>query len=515
MSAIFLSYRRDDSSGYAGRLFDNLAERFGRERVFMDIETLEPGMDFVAGIDRAIESCGAVIAMIGPNWVKAQDVEGHRRLDNPHDFIRLEITSALTRNVRVIPVLVHNASMPSEQELPEPLRPLCRLQASEISDNRWEFDVRRLADVLEPLIAENEESPTAGPSAAKTPAAETGTGTTPGPEPDGRATGWLAVVAAVVLAAGGGAWWLSQPSSNGQAPATVENPMQSPPETTAGSNTAATAVPSPEPPMVPVPPAEKMHLEPPPAEASPNPPAAAETESVAAPEIRGPSPDDLRQAEIAELLGAAEIDMAELRLTRPPGNNAFERFQRVLELEPHNPAAREGLIVITERYHGLAGEALDRGALDRAQRHLDSARLVDPDADWLTPVQREIDEQRQEEAQAMHRPEPATHTDAAYREACLAECENRHRSCREEIDPQTEENCLRNHEMTCEQRYESCMSDPSKLFMGEVSRESDCIGIHIECRKSIARDCATAAQNPERQCEAQMETCTQRCQNAE
>ena len=119
MSAIFLSYRRDDSSGYAGRLFDNLSERFSRERVFMDIETLEPGMDFVAGIDRAIESCGAVIAMIGPNWVKAQDGEGHRRLDNPHDFIRLEITSALTRGVRVIPVLVHKASMPLEQELPE------------------------------------------------------------------------------------------------------------------------------------------------------------------------------------------------------------------------------------------------------------------------------------------------------------------------------------------------------------------------------------------------------------
>ena len=73
MSAIFLSYRRDDSSGYAGRLFDNLAERFGRERVFMDIETLEPGMDFVAGIDRAIESCGAVTGS-GPRTATAGGV---------------------------------------------------------------------------------------------------------------------------------------------------------------------------------------------------------------------------------------------------------------------------------------------------------------------------------------------------------------------------------------------------------------------------------------------------------
>ena len=510
MSAIFLSYRRDDSSGYAGRLFDNLAERFGRDRVFMDIETLEPGMDFVAGIDRAIESCGAVIAMIGPNWAKAQDGEGRRRLDNPHDFIRLEITSALTRNVRVIPVLVHNASMPSEQELPEPLRPLCRLQASEISDNRWEFDVRRLADVLEPLIAEAEGSPPVAPSAAGT-----GKTTAPGLKTDGRPSGWLALVAAVVLAAGGGAWWLSQSNSTEQVSAMVEQAVPSPPNATARSEPVVKKVPSPEPPADPARPAKTTRVEPAPREASADPRPAAEAEPVDVPKIRGPSPDDLRQGEIAELLRAAEADMAELRLTRPPGNNAFERFQRVLELEPHNPAAREGLIVIAERYHGLAGDALDRGALDRAQRHLDSARLVDPDADWLTPVQREIDQRRQEEAQAMHQPEPATQPDSVGREQCLAECENRHQACREEIDTQAEADCLRNVEVTCEQRYEACMSDSSKLFMGQVSHESDCIGVHIQCRKSATRDCATAIQNAERNCEAQMETCAQRCQNAE
>ena len=510
MSAIFLSYRRDDSSGYAGRLFDNLAERFGRERVFMDIETLEPGMDFVAGIDRAIESCGAVIAMIGPNWAKAQDGEGRRRLDNPHDFIRLEITSALTRNVRVIPVLVHNASMPSEQELPEPLRPLCRLQASEISDNRWEFDVRRLADVLEPLIAEAEGSPTVAPSAAGT-----GKTTAPGSKTDGRPTGWLAVVAAAVLAAGGGAWWLSQSNSTEQVSAMVEQAVPSPPNATARSEPIVKTVRSPEPPADPVRPPETTRMEPAPREASADPRAAAEAEPLVPSESRRPSPADLVQGEIAELLRAAEVDMAELRLTRPAGNNAFERFQRVLELEPHNPAAREGLIVIAERYHGLAGDALDRGALDRAQRHLDSARLVDPGADWLTPVQREIEQRRQEEAQAMHQPEPATQPDSVGREQCLAECENRHQACREEIDTQAEADCLRNVEVTCEQRYEACMSDSSKMFMGQVSHESDCIGVHIQCRKSATRDCATAIQNAERHCEAQMETCAQRCQNAE
>ena len=521
MSAIFLSYRRDDSSGYAGRLFDNLAERFGRERVFMDIETLEPGMDFVAGIDRAIDSCGAVIAMIGPNWIKAQDAEGRPRLDNPNDFIRLEITSALTRGVRVIPVLVHNAIMPSEQELPEPLRPLCRLQACEISDNRWEFDVHRLADVLEPLIAEPEKGPTAAPSppAVAAPAELTRTNTAPGPESDGRPSGWLAAIAAVVLAAGGGAWWLSQSTSTEQAAAAVDEPVPSPPHATPRSHTAVTPVPPPEPPADPALTAEPTNPEPPPRgeplppEAPPTPRPDAEAEPLAVPESREPSPEDLRQREIAELIQAAEIDMVELRLTRPAQNNAFERLKRVLELDPHNPTAREGLIAISERYHGLVEDALARGVLDRAQRHLDSARAVDPGADWLNPMQREIDQRRRVAARPVNRPERAPHPDEADREACLAECETRHQACRAEIDLQTEADCLHGFEETCEERYQSCMSDPGKAFMGEVSHESDCIGVHASCRRSAAKGCAAAPQVAAEHCGTQLDTCSRRCQS--
>ena len=520
MSAIFLSYRRDDSSGYAGRLFDNLAERFGRERVFMDIETLEPGMDFVAGIDRAIESCGAVIAMIGPNWIKARDDEGRPRLDNPHDFIRLEITSALTRGVRVIPVLVHKASMPPEQELPEPLRPLCRLQAFEISDNRWEFDVRRLADVLEPLIAEPEESPTAATSAATAPADVMSTTTMPGPKSGGRPVGWLAAVAVVVLAAGGGAWWLSQSTSTGQLPPPVNEPVPSPPPAATRSETVVTTVPAPEPHAAPAPGTESMRPEPPPPgetlpEATPDPRPAAEVEPVVAPMPLEPSPDDLRQREIAELIHAAEIDLAELRLTRPAGNNAFERFQRVLELEPHNPTAREGLIAITERYHGLVEDALVRGSLDNAQRHLDSAGAVDPGADWLTPLQREIDRRRHVATRPEPKPERAPRTGKADREACLSDCERRHQACRAEIDPQAEASCLSSRAKTCEQRYQSCMSDGSKMFMGQVALESECAGVHIKCSNSAAKGCAAAPQVAETRCETRFDTCTQRCRGSE
>jgi hypothetical protein len=235
MSAIFLSYRRDDSSGYAGRLFDNLAQRFSREQVFMDIETLEPGMDFVAGIDRAIASCGALIAMIGPNWSKAQDSEGRRRLDDPHDFIRLEITAALSRGVRVIPVLVQNARMPLEHELPEPLRPLCRLQACEISNNRWDFDVGRLVDALEPLIREPDNTPTPAAPLATAPTGATDVISPPGQKVDVQPRGWMAIAVAAVLAIVGGAWWFSQSPPGETLHPPIEEPVEPPTNVTSRS----------------------------------------------------------------------------------------------------------------------------------------------------------------------------------------------------------------------------------------------------------------------------------------
>jgi hypothetical protein len=215
------------------------------------------------------------------------------------------------------------------------------------------------------------------------------------------------------------------------------------------------------------------------------------------------------------LVHAAEIDLAELRLTRPAGNNAFERFQRVLELEPRNPIAREGLRMISERYHGLAEDALDRGTLDSAQRYLDAARGVDPGADWLTPLQQAIEQRRHVAGRPDHKPEPAPRMEEADREACLADCERRNRACRAEIDRQTEADCLRNSAQICEQRYEACMSDSSKLFMGQVSLESECAGVHAKCSRSTAKECAAAPQIAEERCEAQFDTCTQRCRSAE
>ncbi len=151
-SRIFISYRRDDSRGDAGRLTDDLKKFFGPNRTFRDIETIEPGMDFVDALNRAVSQCPVLLAIIGPNWLSAKDGEGHRRLDDSNDFIRLEIGTALTRNTRVIPVLVGGATMPKAEQLPVELQPLARRQAYELSDRRWEFDVDQLVQSLESIL---------------------------------------------------------------------------------------------------------------------------------------------------------------------------------------------------------------------------------------------------------------------------------------------------------------------------------------------------------------------------
>lgn len=145
---IFVNYRREDASGYAGRLYERLSDRFGRERVFRDINAIEPGANFVTVIENGLASCEVVLVVIGRQWLLCTS-GGQRRLDNPNDYVRFEIVSALTGNVHVIPVLVAGASMPQEHELPDDLKPLACRQALEVSEIRWEFDVGRLIDALE------------------------------------------------------------------------------------------------------------------------------------------------------------------------------------------------------------------------------------------------------------------------------------------------------------------------------------------------------------------------------
>jgi uncharacterized RDD family membrane protein YckC len=151
---IFISYRREETAYPAGWLYDRLVGRFGGGQVFKDVDSIDLGDDFVEKITIAVGSCHVLLTLIGDQWLTMTDEDGRRRLDDPDDFVRVEIEAALARNVRVIPILVDGARMPRGDELPDSLAKLARRQALELSPSRFDFDTSRLLRVLERTLAE-------------------------------------------------------------------------------------------------------------------------------------------------------------------------------------------------------------------------------------------------------------------------------------------------------------------------------------------------------------------------
>ena len=150
---IFVSYRRQETSHLAGRLYDRLADRFGESQVFIDVDAIEPGVDFAEEIFRAVAACKVLLAIIGAAWLTATDERGGRRLDDPDDIVRLEIEAALARGVRVIPILVEGAVMPTRQDLPESLAGLTRRNALVIRHESFRYDAGRLVTAIERVLA--------------------------------------------------------------------------------------------------------------------------------------------------------------------------------------------------------------------------------------------------------------------------------------------------------------------------------------------------------------------------
>jgi len=148
---IFISYRRDDSAGYTRAIYDKLAQRFTEERIFMDVDAIEPGLPFDEVINQAVSRCKVLIVMIGKRWMEQQPGVGPR-INDEKDFVRIEIAAALSRGIRVIPVLLDGASMPTEEELPEPLRLFARRHAIEISNNRFNSDVDILVEIVRHVL---------------------------------------------------------------------------------------------------------------------------------------------------------------------------------------------------------------------------------------------------------------------------------------------------------------------------------------------------------------------------
>lgn len=140
---VFLSYRRDDAAGYAGRLEEALERRLGRGSAFRDVLDIAPGDDFVRAIRARLADAQAVLVLIGPRWAGG-NTPGQRRIDDPQDMVRLEVATALDAGLRVIPVLLQGAAMPAEDTLPAPLRPLARHNALALTDTHWDADLDRL-----------------------------------------------------------------------------------------------------------------------------------------------------------------------------------------------------------------------------------------------------------------------------------------------------------------------------------------------------------------------------------
>jgi TonB family protein len=148
LSGIFVSYRRSDSQGEAGRLFDDLVKHFGEDTVFMDVSAIEAGRDFRKAIEEGVTKCGVLLVMIGPEWLDAKNEHGGQRLQDPSDFVRIETVSALKRDIPVVPVLVRGAKMPSPEQLPEELRELGYRNCIELTHARWKSDIHLLVEAL-------------------------------------------------------------------------------------------------------------------------------------------------------------------------------------------------------------------------------------------------------------------------------------------------------------------------------------------------------------------------------
>ncbi|MGA8111868.1 MAG: toll/interleukin-1 receptor domain-containing protein [Acidobacteriaceae bacterium] len=207
LRSIFINYRRNDSEGEAGRLFDELSLRFSENSVFMDVAAIEPGRDFRKAIDQSVASCSVLLALIGLEWLSSKDAAGRIRLEDPHDFVRLELASALGRDIPVVPVLVRGARMPTADRLPDDLKDLAYRNAVELTHARWKSDVQVLVQALRPYLDEPPAECADGalPGTAAAPAAKTETvaAATMAPELATRVTrelaGYIGPIAEIVV----------------------------------------------------------------------------------------------------------------------------------------------------------------------------------------------------------------------------------------------------------------------------------------------------------------------------
>ncbi len=147
-SRIFINYRRADTRWAAARLYEGLVQSLGVDRLFIDVDSIPPGVDFAEHLNNFVDQSKAIIVLIGPNWLEVTNDRGERRINDPNDYVNIEIRRALERKVSVIPVLVDGASLPTEDQLPEGLKNLARRQATRLRHESYGQDIDRLSRAL-------------------------------------------------------------------------------------------------------------------------------------------------------------------------------------------------------------------------------------------------------------------------------------------------------------------------------------------------------------------------------
>ena len=149
MPSVFISYRRTDSQTVVGRIYDRLVGELGADNVFKDVDSIDYGEEFAVEIESAVAASDTVLVVIGPSWISATNPDGSRRLEDPDDYVRIEIETGLRLKKRLIPVLVDGAEIPSRRLLPQTLQPLIDRNAAKVNhDPYFDTDINRLIDSL-------------------------------------------------------------------------------------------------------------------------------------------------------------------------------------------------------------------------------------------------------------------------------------------------------------------------------------------------------------------------------
>ncbi len=511
MSATFISYRRNDSAGHTGRLYDHLCESLGEGNVFRDIDTIKPGSDFVDAVQDGIKHCSTLVVVIGNHWLTAEDESG-RRLDHPLDYVRLEISSALKQGIQVLPVLVEGARMPDPTDLPEDIAPLARRQALQLSDDRWDYDVSRLISALtEPDTTR--EYPQKKDAISTDDITAIAAHHIPSDkntfEKKNKSRLISTLVLLMILSAGLVIWlWPGK-----QQPPTSSKKIE---EKTLPIETKEIVVIDTDSVKIERKWDESVTIE---AKEAKQAKQAKEVKEVK--EVKEIEVESIQlQNEITLLLDRARENINRLQLTSPKEDNAVEKYRRILELQPGHTEALHGLEQVSRTYADLATKAAEGNEFNKADSYLNQARSIKSDIPAIRQVEQLISSlrQRQEQAEksATNREQKEVQSDLQSLEqeqsrlSCESGCKNKALQCEQKA--QTIDCSMKKTQTQCDDMHNECLRDPQTLLTwGELGAAAECLGIYNQCKEQQLKACETSQSKQLTKCQTNLDSCLTTC----